>query len=112
MVSLHIAEFQIIIVSSIPLNKRSTIIINLQERGYDFDFVLNNGSISCVQDKSLIKPENFEISEQHLIIDNRCLESTWVIFAVQIRDSGSKGILMASYCQTGHNPNNFKRDES
>ena len=90
-------------------NKRSSIIINLQERGYDFDFVLNNGSISCVQDKSLTKPEGFEITEKHLIVDNRCLESTCVIFAVHIIDSNTKGILMASY---HHRRNNAKKISS
>jgi hypothetical protein len=80
-------------------NRKSGIIINLQERGYDVDFVLNNGSISCVQDRSLTKPEGFEITEKHLIVDNRCLENTCVIFAVRIIDNHTKGILMTSYRQ-------------
>jgi hypothetical protein len=84
-------------------NKRTAIIINLQERGYDFDFVLKNGSISCLQDKSLVRPEDFEITEEHLIIENECLKNTWVIFAVQISASNTKGILMASYCHCCNN---------
>ena len=87
-------------------NKKSSIIINLQERGYDVDFVLNKGSISCVQDKSLTKPEGFEITEKHLIVDNRCLESTCVIFAVRLLDNDTKGILMTSY---RHRRNTLKK---
>ncbi|MET3501303.1 hypothetical protein ABIC45_002915 [Mucilaginibacter rubeus] len=83
-------------------NKRSSIIIDLQERGYDFDFVLKNGLLSCVQDSALTSPEGFEITEKHLIIDDSCLENTCVIYAVQLLDSNAKGILMASYHQGNH----------
>lgn len=83
-------------------NKRSSIIIDLQERGYDFDFVLDNGAITCVQDRSLTDTEGFEITEKHLIIDDSCLENTCVIYAVQLLDGNAKGILMASYYHGNH----------
>lgn len=78
-------------------NERSTVIIKLQERGYEADFVLNKGAIACVQDKSLILRKDFEITERHFFIDDLRLENNCVIFAVCIFDSGIKGILMASY---------------
>jgi hypothetical protein len=65
-----------------------------------------------VQDKSLTKPEDFEITEKHLIVDNRYMESTCVIFAVQIIDSNTKGILMASYRHRRNNAKNRSSHES
>ena len=57
-------------------NSRSSIIIDLQERGYELDFILDNGAITCVQDNSLTQPGCFEVTEKHLILDNHCLETT------------------------------------
>jgi len=93
-------------------SKRTTIIIDLQKRGYELDFVLKNGSISCLQDKSMAMPEDFEIIERHLVIDNRSLENTWVILAVQIASSNRKGILMAGYCHNGDKPKKLSNHEN
>jgi hypothetical protein len=82
---------------TVVFNKRSTAIIDLHERGYEVDFVITDGVVACVQDRSLIKAEDFEITEKYLFIDDCRLESNCLIFAVHIIDSDTKGILVASY---------------
>jgi hypothetical protein len=44
-------------------NKKAAAIIDLQQRGYDLDFILNNENLLRVQHREPITPDDFEITE-------------------------------------------------
>jgi hypothetical protein len=76
---------------------RSAAIIDLQERGYNMDFILKNEFILCLQDKELISPDDFEITETYQFDGEKRPGENHVIYAIYAIHSGLKGILMASY---------------
>lgn len=78
-------------------NELVTRLIDLHERGYDHDFVLERGHMRCIQCDNMIVEEDFEITEI-LHIHYKLLDHIiYNIFAIQLRNSGIKGILMNSY---------------
>lgn len=76
--------------------KKAAAIIDLQQRGYDQDFVLNNGNLLCVQHGDLIAAGDFEITEVHQFQERVGLNADCVICAVTSVNQGLKGILMIS----------------
>jgi len=78
---------------------RSKAIVDLQEKGYDVDFVLIKGPVAPrVQGKSAVSYSDFEITERHLFIDKLHPENSYVIFAMHVLDTGTRGVLMVSRC--------------
>jgi hypothetical protein len=73
------------------------VIIGLQNKGYNMDFILNNEFLRCVQDGELISPDDFEIAETYLIEGESQLGLLYVIYAINSLHNGIKGILMISY---------------
>jgi hypothetical protein len=76
---------------------KSATIIDLQSRGYHLDFILKNEFILCVQDRELISPDDFEITDTYLFEVGRRPEENQVIYAICAMHSDLKGILMTSY---------------
>jgi hypothetical protein len=76
---------------------KAEIIIALQERGYDNDFILKNEGVLCVQQNELINPDGFEITETYRFDGQPRPNDNFVIYAIREVNSDIKGILMASY---------------
>ena len=78
-------------------NNKAATIIDLQQRGYDQDFVLKNEYLLCVQCDELIAPDDFEITEVHRFDGRPRLRDNYVIYAVRSVHTDLQGILMTSY---------------
>jgi hypothetical protein len=78
-------------------NKKVAAIIDLQQRSYDLDFILNNENLLCVQHCEPITPDDFEITEVHHFQDRSGPKENYVICAVTSVHQDLKGILMTSY---------------
>lgn len=77
--------------------QRAQAIIDLQERGYDHDFVLDKETIRCVQYNIPVYPDDFEILEtQHCGIKPD-ESSSCVIYAIRLNNYDIKGIMMSRY---------------
>jgi hypothetical protein len=76
---------------------KTEVIIDLQQRGYDNDFILKNEGVLCVQQNELINPDGFEITETYRFDGQPRSSDNFVIYAITEINSGIKGILMASY---------------
>jgi hypothetical protein len=69
------------------------LIIDLQERGYDHDFILQNEGILCIQQNELFPPEEFEIVETHRF-EGRFRNDDFIIYAISLTHCAIKGILI------------------
>ena len=76
---------------------KAEVIIDLQERGYENDFILRNEGVLCVQRSELINPDGFEITETYRCDGQPRPNDNFVIYAIREINSDLKGILMASY---------------
>ena len=72
-------------------------IIGLQERGYEYDFVLKEENIHCVQQSQSICPDDFEVIEAYRFEGKRRMCDNCIVYAINLLNNGSKGILMTSY---------------
>jgi hypothetical protein len=72
-------------------------IIDLQERGYDYDFILKNEYIICIQQSETICPDDFEITEAYRFDGAPRMSDNYIIYAVRSLNHDLNGILMASY---------------
>ena len=72
-------------------------IIDLQERSFDHDFILEHEHIRCLQYNEPILPDDFEILETHHCEGNQQLNSNYILYAIQLRSHAVKGILMSNY---------------
>jgi hypothetical protein len=72
-------------------------IIDLQERGYDHDFVLKNEYILCIQESQAICPDDFEITETYRFEGHSKMSDNYVIYAIRSFSHNLNGILMASH---------------
>jgi hypothetical protein len=78
-------------------HNRAEAIIDLQNRGYDQDFVIKNEHILYVQDSELINPDDFEVIEAYKFDGARRQRDNYVIYAIRSMHNDLKGILMTSY---------------
>lgn len=73
------------------------LIIDLQERGFNHDFVIENEYIRCLQYNELISPDDFDILETYhcksLGKNNDCS----LVYAIRLINHDMKGILMSDY---------------
>jgi len=72
-------------------------IIALQNKGYELDFILENGHLVCIQDQELIAPADIEIREVHSFKNTVKKGEFYFIYAINSAHNGLKGILMATY---------------
>ena len=68
-------------------------IIDLQERGFDYDFILAQEHICCLQYNELISPDDFEIIESHDCHDRIHLKGNYILFAIRLKNYNIKGIF-------------------
>jgi hypothetical protein len=76
---------------------KAEIIIDLQQRGYDNDFILKDEGVLYLQQNELINPDGFEIAETYHFDRGPHLKDNFIIYAIREINSDIKGILMASY---------------
>src|ERR1700694_1835983 len=72
------------------------IIIDLQEKGFDHDFVLGHEYIRCLQYDVLIPPDDFDILEIRHCKEKVYLKNMAIIYAIQLKNYDIKGILMCN----------------
>ncbi|MDO3641324.1 hypothetical protein [Mucilaginibacter sp. L3T2-6] len=72
-------------------------IIDLQERGFDHDFVLDHEYIRCLQNDELIAPDDFEIVESHHCQDKIKHNGNCILYAIELKNHPVKGLLMSNY---------------
>jgi hypothetical protein len=78
-------------------NNKTKAIIDLQNRGYDQDFILADENIFCLQRGELIPPDSFEITEIHRFDGKSSMKDNYVIYGIRSIQDDIKGILMTSY---------------
>ncbi len=78
-------------------HSKTEVIIDLQERGYSHDFILQNDCIHYVQQSESICPDDFEVMETYRIDGKRRMRDNCVIYAIWSINSDSRGILVTSY---------------
>jgi hypothetical protein len=79
------------------LETKAKVIIDLQHKGYDLDFILSNGFLRCAQDGELLGPDNFEIAATYQFESGSETDLPFIIYAISSIQNGVKGILMTSY---------------
>jgi hypothetical protein len=77
---------------------KASVIIDLQSRGYDRDFIIKDEYLVCIQTMQRICPDDFEVMETYRFDGRDRACDNYVIYAVRSVDNEQKGILMASYC--------------
>ncbi|SDS72778.1 hypothetical protein SAMN05216490_1691 [Mucilaginibacter mallensis] len=78
-------------------HSKTDAIIDLQERGYDHDFILNNECLHCVQQSQLVCPDDFEVTEAYRFDGKKKMCDNYVIYAIRLLNNDIKGILMTPY---------------
>src|SRR5579863_9211173 len=76
---------------------KASLIIRLQEKGYDKDFILKNEGILYIQENELVRPEEFFITETYLLQGHPKPSHNFVFYAIRLVHSDTKGILMTSF---------------
>jgi hypothetical protein len=69
-------------------------IVDLQNRGYFFDFCLIGEKLFCTQQKQFFRPEEVDILEMHCFFHEEGLWQETVVCGIEALPSGAKGILM------------------
>ena len=73
------------------------LIIDLQERGYDHDFMIEHEHIRCLQYDELISPDNFEIVETYYCKHRHDIRNQSIIYGIRLTHYHVKGILISNY---------------
>lgn len=73
------------------------LIIDLQERGFNHDFVIENEHIRCLQYNELISPDDFEILETYHRRASNANDNCSLVYAIRLTNYDMKGILMSDY---------------
>ena len=69
-------------------------IVDLQTRGYSFDFSVVGNQLLCAQRKTYVKDEEFDILEvHHFLLDEQERKET-VVYGIEASSLGLKGILL------------------
>jgi hypothetical protein len=78
------------------------IIIDLQERGFDHDFIVDHEHIRCLQYNEMIPPDDFEILETHYCDNKTNLKSNYIFYAIRLKNYDIRGILMSTHKSYTH----------
>jgi hypothetical protein len=73
------------------------LIIDLQERGFNHDFVIENEHIRCLQYNELISPDDFEILETYHCKSSGNNRACNLVYAIRLMNYDINGILMSNY---------------
>jgi hypothetical protein len=79
------------------------LIIELHQKGYDQDFLIHNNRIKHVQSNNQILLDDLNIIEILHFYNEPKSDNSCYIFAIQLQNSGIKGILLTSklpYCRS------------
>ncbi len=75
---------------------KAEVIIDLQERGYDQDFVLASEGILFLQQGELYRPDEFDVTETYRFEKNQRNSDGDLIYAIRSWEKDIRGILMTS----------------
>lgn len=78
-------------------DKLLDVIIDLQARGFNHDFIIENEHIRCLQYNELISPDDFEILETYHCGSSRDTDGGNLVYAIRLNNYQVDGILMSSY---------------
>lgn len=71
-------------------------IIDLQQRRFDHDFILDHEHIRCLQYNERIVPDDFEILETHLCGNGSHVKENYILYGIELKTYNIKGILMSN----------------
>jgi len=83
-------------IADCQVDKILDIIIDLYERGFDHDFVLEGEYIRCIQFNEVMIPNDFEVLETYSCDHKVYKQLNCILCGVQLVKHGIKGILMAN----------------
>ncbi|HEY4195054.1 MAG TPA: hypothetical protein VGM63_05940 [Mucilaginibacter sp.] len=78
-------------------SNKAAAIIDLQNRGYDQDFIIASENIYCIQRGDSLPPDGFEITETYRFDKQSRTVDKDVIYAIRSLNDDLRGILMTSY---------------
>lgn len=78
------------------------IIIDLQDKGFDHDFVIDHEYIRCLQYDELVPPDDFDILETHLCTDKMHTRANYIVYGVQLKHCDLKGIILSNHKSYNH----------
>jgi hypothetical protein len=79
-----------------PYQNQIKTIIDLQNRGYDHDFILSQESIFCIQKNECMFPDEFDVIAVYRFGNDTLLTGERIIFAISSSNCDLRGILMTS----------------
>lgn len=72
-------------------------IIDLQARGYEYDFVLKDENLHCVQHSQSVCPDEFAVIAAYRFEGKRRMCDNCIVYAIQLLNNDGQGILLTSY---------------
>jgi hypothetical protein len=69
-------------------------IVDLQTRGYLFDFSFLRDKLFCAQQKCFFEPEDFDILEKHSFESGDAPRKKTTVYGIESLSYGLKGILL------------------
>jgi hypothetical protein len=69
-------------------------IVDLQTRGYLFDFSLLRNKLFCAQQKCFFEPDDFDVLEKHAFQVGEWPGKKTVVYGIESLSYGLKGILL------------------
>ncbi len=79
------------------ITSKTAAIIHLQQKGYDQDFMFQNGQLYYVQGSQSISADDFEITEVYRSKWKAQSQNNQIVYAIQSVQNDLKGILMTTY---------------
>lgn len=73
---------------------KADIVMDLQKKGYDNDFVMQPEELLCVQKMQAVDPNDFEVAASYRFQAKRGEDKDCVIFALRSIRDNLKGILI------------------
>lgn len=70
---------------------------DLQKRGYTYDFNFDNDCLFCIENKTKLKPEDFEIVEYYRFEGSSDPSDNSIIYAIESEKYNIKGVLVNAY---------------
>jgi len=75
----------------------SEAINDLTKRGYTFNFNIKDDCIECVENKTPLQPDEFEIDEVHRFQEMSDVDNESILYAISSTQNTVKGLLVNAY---------------
>lgn len=70
---------------------------DLTNKGYTFNFNLQNDCIVCAENNAQLQPDEFEIDELHRFQEMSDVDSESILYAISSKRDDLKGLLVNAY---------------